>query len=56
MQGKPFFVKSILKATYIAQMYLECIASEPASNPLLSLLSYEEFLQASSNPRDSMGI
>jgi hypothetical protein len=28
MQGKPFFVKSILKATFIAQTYLECQALE----------------------------
>lgn len=56
MQGKPFFVKSILKATFIAQSYLECLASEPSHNALQSLLSYEECLQASTHPMDSFGL
>jgi len=43
MQGKPFFVKSILKATYLAQTYLECQAYEPTA-ALQSMLSYEEYL------------
>ena len=55
MQGKPFFVKSILKATFIAQSYLECQANEP-NQTLLSLLTYEEFQMASSNPMDSLGL
>jgi hypothetical protein len=44
MQGKPFFVKSILKAAYIAQSYLECQAAEPNQDALQSLLSFEEYM------------
>lgn len=44
MQGKPLFLKSILKATFIAQTYLECLTVNQSSAGSLSILTYEESL------------
>lgn len=57
MQGKPFFVKSILKATFIAQTYLECLALEQIPLDIgMSLLSFEEAHEGATFPMDSLGI
>lgn len=57
IQGKPFFIKSLLKATFIAENFLESETVKPSTHAELSLFTYEEWVsQTLSNPKDSFGL